>query len=415
MPIVNTVRGRARPGPHIFIAIPCHGEISAPTFSAFFEGAQLLDAAGYAITLCVEAGNCHVDDARNSLVREFLKTDCTDLVFIDADVGFRPEDLLKLVSVDRDIVAGIYPKKQDAEDFPVLALPGELWTDSEGLIEVEGVPTGFLRIRRRVLETLRDEAVSFIGQAGDPVPYHVVFERLVIASQRRSGDYAFCHKARKAGFRIYIDPEMEFTHTGAKTWAGSLGRHWKRKHGVTAAEEASAFDRAIKALKAGNPTARDFHDLVLGWGNGYSATPEMLAEIWTRCSGTVLECGTGLSTLVLAARGCEVTSLEHDPMFASHVAAMLDRYNLRANILCKPLVDRWYDYAGGSFDCLIVDGPPRAMSDRNVVLERVTAPLIIWDDYAGGLDDPEVIAVGEHRFAVSSCLPAFPQELAKVG
>jgi predicted O-methyltransferase YrrM len=111
-------------------------------------------------------------------------------------------------------------------------------------------------------------------------------------------------------------------------------------------------------------------------------------------------CGTGLSTIVLAARGCEVTSLEHDPMYASHIQAVLDRYGLKADIQCKPLVDRWYDCEGGDFDCLVIDGPPRKISDRETVLERVKAPLIIWDDYDGGLDEAEITEVGEHRFAV---------------
>jgi acetone carboxylase gamma subunit len=40
------------------------------------------------------SGNCHVDDARNSVVREFLASDCTELVFIDADVSWEPETLV---------------------------------------------------------------------------------------------------------------------------------------------------------------------------------------------------------------------------------------------------------------------------------------------------------------------------------
>jgi predicted O-methyltransferase YrrM len=401
MPIVTTVRGRACSGPHIFIAIPTHSDICASTFTSFFEAAQMLDAAGFNMTLCVESGNCHVDDARNSLVREFLKTDATDMVFIDADVGFRPEDLHRLVSVDRDIVAGVYPKKETPEDFPVYTLGGvELRADADGLVEVEAVPTGFLRIRRTVLQALSDQAQGFIGQAGDPLPYKVVFERMIDGGRRWSGDYGFCRKAKKAGYRIYVDPEMQFTHTGTHVWAGSLGSFWKRRHGVEAVEAARKLDRSIKALISGNPTAQDFHDLVTGWGNGYSATPELLAEIWTRCEGSVLECGTGLSTIVLAAKRCEVTSLEHDPMYASHIRAVLDRHDLKANIECRPLVGRWYDHPGGDYDCLLIDGPPRAMSNRTIALERVSAELVIWDDYVSGLDDPEVTEVGEHRFAV---------------
>lgn len=360
----------------------------------------MLDAAGFNVTLCNEAGNCHVDDGRNSLVRQFLLSDCTDLVFIDADVGFRSEDLLKLVSVDRDIVAGVYPKKQSPEDFPVLTLGGELWADKDGLVEVEGVPTGFLRIRRCVLETLAEQAVSFIGQAGESDPYHVIFERIVSGGRRRSGDYAFCYKAREAGYRIYVDPEMEFSHTGTNTWSGSLGAYWKREHGVEATETAKAFHRAVVALKTGNAKAEDFIALAKGWGNGWSASPELLVELWGRCSGTVLECGSGLSTLVMAAKGCEVTALEHDPMWASFLRSMLDRYNLSANIVCKPLRDGWYDFDGGEYDALVIDGPPRTSGVRSIALARVKAPLVIWDDYESGLDNPQIITERDKRFAV---------------
>ena len=232
MPIIHTVRGRHRSGPHVFIAIPCHGEISAPTFVSFFEGAQFLDALGFNITLCVEAGNCHVDDARNSLVRRFIDTQCTDFVFIDADVGFRCEDLHKLVTVDRDIVAGVYPKKDDNEEFPVMVMPGEaLWSDKDGLVEVLGVPTGFLRIKRDVLVNLYNKALHFTGSGGPlGMTYGVIFERGIQEGRRMSGDYAFCAKARAAGYRIFVDPEMQFSHTGAKTWSGTLGKWWKAQY-----------------------------------------------------------------------------------------------------------------------------------------------------------------------------------------
>lgn len=358
----------------------------------------MLDAAGFTVTLSTEAGNCHVDDARNSQVREFLKTDATDMVFIDADVGFRPEDLLKLVSVDRDVVAGIYPKKEDVEDFPVRPIPGALWADADGLVEVEGVPTGFLRMKRHVLEKLRDGAVSFIGQAGDPLPYHVIFERIIAGNKRMSGDYAFCHKWRQMGGMIHVDPEMVFTHTGSKTWTGTLGAYWKRKHGVEDAIRAEKFTRAMDALKAGTPAAEDFIALVEGWGNEWAATPELLAHLWGKCNGRVLECGSGLSTLVMATK-CEVTALEHEPAWASYTQEMLSRHGLTADIACKPLKDGWYDFAGGSYDTLVIDGPPRLKGNRAIAMERVKAPLVIWDDYESGLDNPAIYD-GETQFAV---------------
>ena len=384
MPIIHTVRGRTRSGPHIFIAVPCgDGCIHAPCVMSLFEATQVLDAAGFNVTLSLEAGNCHVDDARNSQVREFLRTDATDMVFIDADVGFRPEDLLRLVSVERDVVAGVYPKKEDAESFPVRTLPGEIWADADGLVEVEGVPTGFLRMKRRVLEALCEGAVSFIGQSGDPLPYHVVFERIIDGNKRMSGDYAFCWKWRETGGKIYVDPEMQFSHTGNKTWYGSLGAFWKRCHGVDGAQRANKLAWGVDQLKVGNASPAAFQALCMGWGNEWAAEPALLADVWDRATGRVLECGSGLTTLVLAIKGADSTVLEHDPAFASHTAKMLARFGLEAGIQICPLVDGWYDFAGGEFDTVIVDGPPRALGKRDTVYARVKAPLWIVDDVGG--------------------------------
>lgn len=385
MPFVTTVRGRVRPGPHIFIAIPCvSGDIPVPLFSSFFEGAQMLDAMGYNITLCTETGNCHVDDVRNSLVREFLKTDATDLVFIDDDVGFPPENLLAIVSPDRDIVAGVYPKKEFPASFPVLPIPGEIWADADGLVEVEGVPTGFLRIRRNVLETLRDKAVSFIGQNGEDLPYHIIFERMVANNKRMSGDYAFCHKARAAGFKVHAAPELHFTHSGMHTWSGTLGDYWREKHGLVGDHRDERLQWGVEQLREGNAAPEVFEALCIGWHNEWSVEPDMLADLWRYAEGDVLECGSGLTTLVLAMKpGVRLTVLEHDPAFASHTTRMLALFGLEVDIRCAPLVGGWYDFAGGDFDAVVVDGPPRILGDRGIATERCTARTWFFDDVGG--------------------------------
>lgn len=400
MPVITYVRGASAPR-RVFLALPAgSGEITAPCVASLFEGQAVLAAAGYGVDLCIEAGNCHVDDARNSLVRQFMQTDCAQVVFIDADVGFRAEDLLRLVDHDADVVAGVYPKKQDDEDFPVY-VHGDLWADPAGLVQVEGAPTGFMKIRRAVIEQLSEGAVKFIGSAGDPVPYAIIFERTIADGRRWSGDYAFCRKWAALGGKIHVDPEMTFSHTGPKTWHGTLGAFWKRKHGVDAAEKRAAFDRAVQALKDGTPEPEDFVALSQGWDNPWAASPGLLAAAYRCAAGRVLECGSGLTTLVMATKA-EVTSLEHDPVWAAYTRAMLERYGLSADIQCRPLKDGWYDAAPGAADVLVVDGPPRTISDRLKVFDHASAPLIIWDDY-DGCELPGSVEVidGEKAFAIA--------------
>ena len=86
-------------GRKLFIGIPCYdGKINVKTAYAL---AQLMPEAmrlGVAITLS-DISNCSIITlARNSLVAEFLKTDCTDLLFIDADVVVTPDDILRLLA-----------------------------------------------------------------------------------------------------------------------------------------------------------------------------------------------------------------------------------------------------------------------------------------------------------------------------
>jgi len=96
----------------VFLAVPSYGPISAITTFALFRAHAALIAHGFDVEFGLLAGDCHVDDARNRLAREFLAGTCTELVFIDADIGFAPDELLKLLSHDQPVVGGTYPIKQ---------------------------------------------------------------------------------------------------------------------------------------------------------------------------------------------------------------------------------------------------------------------------------------------------------------
>lgn len=231
MPQMLHLRG-ANPGGACF-AIPSYGAMSPAFVYALLEAERTLTQAGMAHETLILGGHCHVDDARNSLVRQFLASCCTDLIFIDADVLFKPADLAQLLTFDRDIVAGVYPRKSDPENYPVRHLnKSELWAEPDGLLEVEGVPTGFLRIRRYVLELLTVSSRRYFEQEGDTTQAAQIFERITDGLTRFSGDYAFCRKARAAGFKIFIDPRMSFGHIGEREWTGCYGDYLLKLNGL---------------------------------------------------------------------------------------------------------------------------------------------------------------------------------------
>lgn len=401
MPVGTYVRGRPQAGPkRAFLAIPTgSGDITAPCVASVVAALPALADAGIAADFMIEAGNCHVDDARNGLVREFLRTDCTDLVFIDADVGFAPEALVALLSCDRDVVAGVYPKKEFPASFPVfVGSVGPLWAGEDGAVEVEGAPTGFMRIKRKVLEALCETAVSFRGQnPDDDGLYHVIFERGVGDGHRWSGDYFFCRKWREAGGKIHVLPELRFTHTGAYTWGGTLGDYWRDKHGLND----QALARAVEKLRAGFDK-QAICDLHRAYDNPWAADPLFLASayILAREARTILDCGSGLTTLVLALANpsAEIHSLEHDPIWATQTREMLDRFGVdNVELHCNPLKDhadgRWYGCRGlpaEQWDLAVNDGPPRTKADRTALYRLFQGRIstVLADD----TQDPEHLA-----------------------
>ena len=378
----------------VFIAIPTYTGISCETAMSLFSAKEKLRENGIdsAIEFCTE--NCHVDDGRNYLVRDFLESDCEQLVFIDSDVRFDGEDLVRLIQFKQDVVAGVYPLKTDEPGYPVRFFEGDIWGNADGLIKVRGVPTGFLKIRRSVLQKLYDSVPKYIpkkeiGSHSLFIP--LIFERVLRGQERLGGDYEFCRKWSELGGEIFIDPHMRFGHIGQTEYSGSLSSYLYLKNGLQGQRIAEIF----KKIQDGTEDARDLLSLIDMWGNHFALEASALSAIISlsrECAGTILECGSGLSTLVLAASGCPVVSLEHNPQWFEKVKGYLsdlsiDNVDLR---LCPLNSDGWYSETGEGYSLVVVDGPPRAEGNRSKIVDYLhnVAPdcAFIVDDVDSGSD-----------------------------
>ena len=165
-------------------------------------------------------GNCYIALARNELVSRFLKSEADDLVFIDDDVVFPADAVHKLLSHDVELVAGAYPLKRDDGGFPVRVKHKH---PVDGLIECEGVATGFMRIKRTLLERMIYAMPD--RKFTDPVNGNVHHE--LFACERVKGtwwgeDYRFCQLAASVGATAWLDPTIEIGHVGTKTFNRDL-------------------------------------------------------------------------------------------------------------------------------------------------------------------------------------------------
>jgi len=140
--------------------------------------------------------------------------------------------------------------------------------------------------------------------------------------------------------------------------------------------------RGIQAIRDGTETPNDIIDLWYEWGdNAWTAGHELvktMIDIARQAEGPIIEIGSGLTTLVMAAAGAEVHSLEHNPVWLRKLTETAERLGLPINVHFAPLKDypqgRWYDDSGlpwKAADIVFCDGPPRQEGNRAVLLTKM--------------------------------------------
>ena len=374
-------------GQKVFLASPAYRDVGVGYAFALFHSSAALSNAGIAAELAIFSGDCHVDDARNRLVRDFLASDCTDLVFLDTDLRWEPSDLVALCQYDRDVVGASYPLKQDEGGYPVMPLEGDTVAcpDQDGLIEVGGLPTGFLRIRRHVLETLAAGAPRYFGKHDVGASTPLIFERTLTGTVRWGGDYTFCRKWRDAGGKIHLMPMPDMAHTGEWTWSGSFAASLRRENGTT-------LRYIADQVKAGSTDPSLFREARRHSDNPFGAMEGVLtlcAVMARKADGPIIEAGSGLTTIIMAAATDHpIYCLEHDPVWAERLEQLIFESGVSGIGVCLcPLKDGWYDLTDypdlpAEFALGLNDGPPRALGGRQGFYERFgpITDTIIADD-----------------------------------
>lgn len=373
-------------GPKVMLATPSYDAPAASYTFAIARSREALHRAGIGTAYLLLQGFCHVDDARNAIVRNFLESDCTDLVFLDADVDWQPKDLVQLCQREQDIVGGVYPyRREGSEEMPVRLMQDVvIGTVADGLLEVEGLPTGFMKIRRSVLQRMASVAPKYFDKIYETA---LVFNRSTPGEDkiRWGGDVDFCRRWRELGGRIFADMEIRLGHTATIIVRDSLGSHLRRVAGTTLAH-------VIPRVRAGIETEADYNEAFKYGGNNYAADPGVLAlvtGIARKCRGPIIEAGSGLSSVFMAAAAPteKVYSLEHIEHYAAQTLAWAEQAGVNNLGLCHaPLKDWWYDIEQFTlpkkFAFGFCDGPPRLYGTRRRFFE-VIAPrcsVVLVDD-----------------------------------
>ena len=165
-----------------------------------------------------------VQRARNDLVKLAIEEDFDDLIFIDADQEWDPAWVFKLLDYDKDVVAGTVVKKSDEVSFNVKALKEGMKTEEDGLIEVDCVGTGFMRISKSALKQVWDVSTEYKNEGKT---CRMVFDIKIENGDLVSEDNVFCKKWHDLGGKVYIDPNMTCNHIGVKKYGGNFMEYIK--------------------------------------------------------------------------------------------------------------------------------------------------------------------------------------------
>ncbi|GIX19837.1 MAG: hypothetical protein KatS3mg120_1513 [Erythrobacter sp.] len=254
----------AAPAPQaasLMVATPLYTGAAADYLRSIIGLVGAAERAGLGCRFAWLSNNPLIDRARNALVAAFLQSEARYLVFVDGDIGFDPDQLIGLIArMEADpalaVVGAPCPKRRinwnlvaaAAERGLAAGNPAALerfsgvfaldLVDPKGQfrldqpIELSRIGTGLMAIRREVIAGLiarhpelryaPDQLDRDSGLVGDHL--HALFQPLIDPDTGHllSDDYAFCHRVRAAGFRIWLAPWMRTSHTGPARFAGAL-------------------------------------------------------------------------------------------------------------------------------------------------------------------------------------------------
>jgi len=216
----------------VFIGIPCYDDIKTATADSLFHLGQTLAANAIGSSLMF-AKSPYVGKCRNMLVSNFLKTKGEYLLFVDADVEFYPEAVMKMINSKKKVVCTLYrTKKLDlVVEYPIVLDDKEtLLVDDNDMMKIKVGPAGLMLIHRSIFETLikKHPELKIKNDKDDPDMYDF-FNSVFKDGYWYGEDVSFCHMLTKLGIDIYANIGSETVHHGNYGWRGKFKDVLRRK------------------------------------------------------------------------------------------------------------------------------------------------------------------------------------------
>lgn len=250
-----------------YLATPMYGGMCNGMYTkSLMDTTSVFMQYGIAMQIYYLFNESLITRARNYCVANFLKSDCTHLIFVDSDIHWKAMDLLYMIHLIAEnpelyrIFCALYPKKTIAWEKVVKAaktgdfdeapwelekvagdmvfnpLPDEYPDGKAPIFEpvkIKEGATGFMIIERKVFEEYAEAHPELLytpdhlreGEFKPGEQIHAFFDCIINEQNRYlSEDYMFSENCRKLGMDIWALPMVELMHCGSYIFQGSLIR-----------------------------------------------------------------------------------------------------------------------------------------------------------------------------------------------
>ena len=242
----------------IFVATPVHSECSIHYTQALlkFQKQCMMNSIMVSFSLLKSS---LVTQGRNLCVANFLKdpTNYTHLLFIDSDIDFKFDTIMKMLKFDREVIATPYPMKHIHWDqiwdrvqkgkiknieqlkraghaFPIKLdnQKGKEIPVVDGVIEVSHAPTGCMLIKKQVFDKMikaypndKIEQATIVNGIALIDEYNYNFFDTIHDPETKKyygEDFGFCKKWTAIGGKCYCYVSDDITHVGEYAYNGKL-------------------------------------------------------------------------------------------------------------------------------------------------------------------------------------------------
>ena len=230
--------------PSIHIAMPCYDSVKINTMISIVKLVKELTMAGLKFEINTMKSP-YIAYARNILTAKFLQREEDYLLFIDSDLEFEPECVLKMLITEKDVICTPYRVKTNEPDSVKYTVsiqdPKNVKIFQGGLVEIDNGPAGMMLIKRTVFEKMikdyPDKEIK-VNTNEDTFPNDLRVYNFWDSNFKdgvwKGEDIYFCDLARQSGFKVFANLDSTLTHHGSFGYKGKYGDSFKpRTNGKT--------------------------------------------------------------------------------------------------------------------------------------------------------------------------------------